>query len=168
MDAAIIIVQIFYFPIVIGLCRYNVCRQAPLPPHRTQITQNETVSLGDTAVSLQTLIPTMFGRGGGYSWVLKTQSAKSWPNFHFRGGGILGYSKLKAQSAKSWPNFHFRGGGILGYSKLKVPSPDQIFHWGLGPRIGYSLQNEQTICHAKLWKPLHLSHTMYVWLKITA
>ena len=72
---------------------------------------NETVSVGDTAVSLHT-----FGGGGrgilGYSKV-----PKSWPNFHFRGVG-WGYSwlrkwggvilgLLKTRSPKSWPNFQF-------------------------------------------------------------
>ena len=45
--------------------------------------------------------------GRGYSWVVKTQSAKSWPNLN--GGG---YSWIvKTQSAKSWPNLNFMGGG---------------------------------------------------------
>ena len=62
---------------------------------------NKTVSVGDTAVSLHTPVPTMFlGRSGGrwYSLLLKTQSVKSWPNFHFWGGD-------------PHQNFHFWGGG---------------------------------------------------------
>ena len=51
---------------------------------------NEMVSLGDTAISFHF---------GGYSWVVKTQSTKFWPKFHWGGGyswvvkmriGILG------------------------------------------------------------------------------
>ena len=41
-----------------------------------------------------------------------------------------GYSaQPKTQSPKSWPNFHW-GGGILPNLKLKVLSPDQIFIFG--------------------------------------
>ena len=45
---------------------------------------NETVSLADTAVSLHTF--QLQWVGGGYSLLLKTQSAKFWPTFHFQGG----------------------------------------------------------------------------------
>ena len=36
-------------------------------------------------LGIQRLVSTHWGEG--YSWELKTQSPKSWPNFHFRGGG---------------------------------------------------------------------------------
>ena len=50
--------------------------------------KNETVSVGYTAVSLYTLGHLMVVR---YSWQLKTQSPKSWPNFRFLGcGGAVG------------------------------------------------------------------------------
>ena len=60
------------------------------------------VSAGDTDISLggilggqnskhskcQDLLNLNFGEwGGGYSGVVKAQSAKSWPNCHLRGGG---------------------------------------------------------------------------------
>ena len=51
--------------------------------------------------------------GGGYSRVVKTQSAKFWPTFDWGGGIFLGSQR---QSAKFWPSFHIRGGG--GYSWL--------------------------------------------------
>ena len=39
------------------------------------------------------------GGGGGYSTVVKTESARSWPNFNFRGGvDILQYLKLEVSS----------------------------------------------------------------------
>ena len=70
--------------------------------------------MGDTAVSPDTLLaksklkvpsPGQISIGGmGYSRVVKTQSAKFWPNFN--GGG--GDSRVvKIQSAKFWPNFNF-------------------------------------------------------------
>ena len=73
--------------------------------------------------------------GGGYSWIVKTQSAKSWPNFNFWGEGGWWYSwVLKTQSAKFRPNFNLgelEGGLFLGSQNSKVPSPGQI-HWGGG------------------------------------
>ena len=56
--------------------------------------------------------------GGGYSATEKSQSAKMYLNFNFRGG----YSALeKSQSAKICLNFNFRGGGILQLKNHKVP-----------------------------------------------
>ena len=64
---------------------------------------NETVSEGDTAVSLHTL-------GGGYSWLLKTQVPGSDQIFIGEGYScILDYSKLKVP--RSDQIFIFRGGG---------------------------------------------------------
>ena len=46
--------------------------------HSGIIVRNETVSVGDTAVNPHTRERGVFlySRGGGYSWLLKTQSAK--------------------------------------------------------------------------------------------
>ena len=57
------------------------------------------------------------GRGAGGvflgSWVVKNQSSKFWPSFHFFGRG--GYSwVVKTQSAKFWPSFHGGGRGEGG------------------------------------------------------
>ena len=52
---------------------------------------SETVFLGDTVISLHTLqlhLPRV-GAGLRYSGVVKTQSPKSWPNFHFEGEGAI-------------------------------------------------------------------------------
>ena len=51
---------------------------------------------------IQRLVSTLIFRGGeeGYSRVVKTQSPKFWPTFHFRGGGIFDYSRL----GFSWQN----------------------------------------------------------------
>ena len=67
---------------------------------------NETVSAEDTAVSLQT-------RGGGWcSWLLETESAKSWPN-------LLLWTKSNPKSQPLW-EFSFPGGwGILDTTVLK-------------------------------------------------
>ena len=68
---------------------------------------------GDTVVSFHTLMGAR-----GCSRVVKTQSAKSWPNFYFRGRG---YCRIvKTQSAKSWPNFYFQGRGYSRIVKLRT------------------------------------------------
>ena len=68
----------------------------------------------DTAVSLHTLLAKFpFPGREGYSRVVKTQSAKFWPNFNFWGWG---YSRVLSQksSPKSWPTFSCGvGEGIL-------------------------------------------------------
>ena len=64
--------------------------------------------MGDTAVSLQTQVPTMFSGEGD----------------------ILGNSKLKVPSPDQiyiLEGGGKGGGGVRGNSKVKVPSPDQIF-----------------------------------------
>ena len=58
------------------------------------------------------------GRGRGYSWVVKSQSAKFWPTFIWGGGG---YSwVVKTQSAKFWPTFSIFGSGGRGLLKNRV------------------------------------------------
>ena len=88
----------------------------------------------------------LFIWGGGSSWVVKTQSAKFWPTFHW-GGGILGYAKF-------WPTFHWGGGRELYSWVVKTQSTKfwPTFHWGEGKgwgggysRKGYSWQNEPKI-----------------------
>ena len=65
----------------------------------------EMISLGDTAISLHTLQLQLFG-GGGYFWLVKTQSAKFCPTFYFWEGGFHfwrgqgGYSRI----GYSWQN----------------------------------------------------------------
>ena len=55
---------------------------------------NETVSLGDTAISLHTLQLQFWD-----SWEVKTQSAKFWPSFHFWGEGVfLGNQNSECQA----------------------------------------------------------------------
>ena len=53
------------------------------------------------------------GRGGGGvfygSQTQKLQSAKIRLNLIFSGGGVYS-TEVKTQSAKSWPNFHFQEG----------------------------------------------------------
>ena len=68
---------------------------------------NETVSLGVIAISLHVL---QLQGEGGYSVVVKTQSAKICLNFNLGEGGR--YScQVKTQTAKIWPTFHFQGWG---------------------------------------------------------
>ena len=50
------------------------------------------LSLGSQNSKWQVL--TNFSLGGGYSWVVKTQSAKYCPIFHFKGRGGRGYSGI--------------------------------------------------------------------------
>ena len=64
-------------------------------------------------------------KGGGYSWVVKIQSAKSWPNFNFQVGGV--FSGSQNSKCQVLNKFQFWGGG--GYScvvKTQSPSPGQI------------------------------------------
>ena len=91
---------------------------------------NETVSLEDTVIGLHTLQLQLviFGEGV-YSWLLKTQSPKFWPTFHFQVGGGF----LATQNSQVLANFSFlRGRGIPGYSKLKVQTPGQLLIRGGG------------------------------------
>ena len=84
------------------------------------------VSLGDAVISLHTL---QLQLGEGDSRLLRTQSPKFWPTFHW-GEGILDYSKLKVPSSGQ---LFIWGESILDYSQLKVPSFSQLFIGG-----GYS------------------------------
>ena len=112
---------------------------------------NETVSVGNIAVSLHTLLrggvllttqystchvlpKFQFFGGGGYSWLLKTQSPQVLAKFQFSRGW---YSwLLKTQSPKFRPTFHFCGEGILDYSRIcflgkmnqKFWKPNSLLH----------------------------------------
>ena len=84
---------------------------------------------------------------GGYSWVVKTQSAKSWPNFNFfwresqnlevpspgqismGGGNWVVKTKLKVPS---YGQIEIGGGVFLGSQNSKVPSSGQLFIGGGG------------------------------------
>ena len=71
------------------------------PKQGYQWPKNETVSLGDTAISLHTHSNCNLGGGGGYSWLLKTHF-QVLANFSFPGAGrgILYYSRI----GYSWQN----------------------------------------------------------------
>ena len=125
---------------------------------------NETVSLGDTAVSLHTFL----GRGG-YSWLLITQSANFWATFHFQGGGVFlatqnsksqvlvkfsfwGFGGEGWEGRYSWlPKFPFGGGQYCWQLKTQSPNFWPNFHGGGGggwgilgqPRIGIILKMNQ-------------------------
>ena len=60
----------------------------------------------------------LLGGGKRRRGVVKTQSAKSWPNFNGEGGGHSGV--VKTQSGKSCPNFHFWGGGGVFWTKFQL------------------------------------------------
>ena len=64
-----------------------------------------------------------FRGGGGYSWLLKTQSSKSWTNFHFRWGEVF----LATQNSKSQVLTKFSFPGGWGYSGHHIP---QVLEWG--------------------------------------
>ena len=72
----------------------------------------------------------IFGGGGGeYSWVIKTQNAKSWLNLDFQGGGeeegvFLGSQNSKCQVLT---NFSFWE-GILGKMVKKFWKPSLLLH----------------------------------------
>ena len=107
--------------------------------------QNEMVSTGDTENSLHIRPPwnslaNFFFGGGGYSGIVKTQSAKSWPNFNFRRRGL---SKLKVPSPGQ---ISFFGGGILG--------PEQGVNWDFWTQI---YPTGASLCITD-----SLSHTTYV------
>ena len=95
------------------------------------------------------------------SWVLKTQSVKSWSNFHFLGGG-RGWERKK---------------GILGYSKLKVTSNQIYISGGGGSRGGRGSFAKNRVLFAKWTKNSgspacscitdSLSYTMFVETKIS-
>ena len=53
--------------------------------------------------------------GRGSSWVVKSQSAKFWPSFHFFIGGVV-----KTQSAKFWPSFHWGGRGYSLVVQMRI------------------------------------------------
>ena len=68
------------------------------------------VSLGDTAISLHILQPSIWG--GGVLESQNTQSAKICLKFNFGGGGGVLESQ-NTQSAKICLNFNWGGGGVL-------------------------------------------------------
>ena len=116
---------------------------------------NETVSVGNIAVSLHTLLR------GGVLLTTQYSTCHVLPKFQFFWGeeGILDYSKLK--SAKSWPNFNFSSGGILDYSKnskCQVLAKFQfLFSWGM---IFLTTQSSKSQVLAKF----QFSRGWYSWL----
>ena len=63
------------------------------------------------------------GGGGGYSWLLKSQSAKSWPNFHFRRAGVfLATQNSKCQVLTKFSFSKVGGGGFLATQNSKCHS----------------------------------------------
>ena len=93
------------------------------------------VSLGDTAISLHILQPTL-GMGGGHSGS-QNSKCQDLPKFQFWGkGGIL---EVKTQGAKICLNFNFRRGDVLN------PIPEQ----------GVVRNLSTNFFLATFWKPLH-------------
>ena len=78
---------------------------------------NETVSLGDTAISLHTLPVVTFVWGGGVFLASQNSKCQVLANFSFSEGGDIHSRVVKSKRAQFWPTFRFweRGlGGILG------------------------------------------------------
>ena len=69
----------------------------------TKQTRRYRGSVGDTAANLHTL-GWGWGRVGGYSWLLKTQSPKSCPNFHLQWGWEKGKGEALPRIGYSWQN----------------------------------------------------------------
>ena len=107
--------------------------------------RNETVSMGDAAVSLRKLPVGILG----YS---KLKVPSPGQIFILGGGGILGYSKLKDRSPGQ---IFILGGGAYSWL-LKTQSPNfwPNFHWGGGyswpAQNWYYWQNEPKILEAEL------------------
>ena len=80
------------------------------------------VSVGDTVVSLHTLIPTIFWWGGGDSGPTQTQSSKSWPNFHFCGGGGL-WTSTRFSQPKLGPTSQIVSHTLCVWRPISRPSP---------------------------------------------
>ena len=104
--------------------------------------------MGVIAISLHIL---QLQGGGGYSVVVKTQSAKICLNFNLgEGGGILAESKLKLP--RSGQLFISKGGGGSILEQARIP---------------YSCQNEQKFCHAShILEGLAsqiVSHILHMW-----
>ena len=93
--------------------------------------------MGTQKSKCQILAKFSLGVGGGYSLVVKTQSAKFWPSFHFRGEGV-------------WPTIH--GGEVFLGSENSKYQVLANFSLGRGvlrfSRIRYSWQNEPNILEA--------------------
>ena len=81
---------------------------------------NETVSLGDTAISLHTL-PVVTFLGGGVFLASQNSKCQVLANFSFSEGGDIHSRVVKSKSAQFWPTFRFwEGVGVfLGSQKSK-------------------------------------------------
>ena len=107
--------------------------------------------LGSQNSKCQVLAKFQFSGGGGYSWVVKTHSTKSWPNFNLRGGLFVGSQNSKCQVLTKF-QFSSGGRGVFLGSQNSGASPGQIsiFKGGGGGGVGDILKLVKTQS-AKSW-----------------
>ena len=67
--------------------------------------------------------------GGGVFWGSQNSMCQVLAKLKIWGGSGV----VKSKSAKSWPNFNFRGGAILS---TQIPSPSNLTKFPLGGGVG--------------------------------